>query len=919
MARRPRIVIPAARRLVILALAVPVCLWSAAREFVVSPSGRDDAPGTAEQPFATPERALQAVRDLRLTETDPGPVTVSLRGGTYALKRALTFGPADSGTARSPVTYRSYPGERAVLSGGRRLPGPWQPVPGKPYWQTAVPPTDRGPWVFNSLSVNGLSRQRARTPNWGEKVFRAAGRAPGEDERQAFAYLPGDLDPNWTNRHDADLVLLCSWTPTIHRIREVIADRRVVRFFSAHSRPVDFWERNFRYYVVNVFEALDAPGEWYLNRTTSTLYYLPLPGEDLAAAEVIAPQLASRLIEFRGDPAAGCWVEHLRFQDLDLRHVDSDLERYNGMYRQGHMFLDAAVAAQGLRASSFTRCELAQLGEYAIELGAGCQDNRVEHCHLWDLGAGALQLGYTDLRALRPPRADAAVASELAAVATANNVIDNNLIHRLGTVWHGCYGIVNRFASFTRIRHNEIFDTHWVAIGLDARWNYAGEPYSRGNEVAYNHLHHLGLRYHADAAAVYQFGPLDTHIHHNRIHDTYAYPYICGYTGVYLDEQSRGALVENNLAYNLDWYAYFQHKGVGNVFRNNIGAFARDGFFLRGGLNAHWRTNTCEVYRNLYLARDAVAIKQSWEPGLVPPVLRDNMYFSVTAGTELTFAGKSFAEWQAAGQDAGSILADPGCRDPANLDFALRPEAPAQAAIGFVPFDHEIRQAGLYGDAAWVSLPERCERRTPTTVWTQQDLQRFLWFSLDFEDMPEGYEPPAFALAKEGEATFAVTAVAAAGGRKSLRCVDRKGLRKPFYPYVHVAPRHLDAGRVVYAFDAMLDAARPGAFYTEFRGRESTRQVGPSLRVDRAGTLMAGDRTLLTAVPGTWFHVDVRFKLGQGAARSYELRTRYDGREQTQVLPFVHETFAEIRWLGISACDDADGIFYLDNLEFRVE
>ncbi len=151
MARRPHTVIPASRWLAALVLAVPVGLWSAAREFVVAPSGHDDAPGTAEQPFATPERALQAVRDLRLAETDPGPVTVSLRGGTYALRSTLTFGPADSGTVRSPVTYRSYPGERAVLSGGRRLPGPWRPVPGKPYWQTAVPHTGRGPWVFNSL------------------------------------------------------------------------------------------------------------------------------------------------------------------------------------------------------------------------------------------------------------------------------------------------------------------------------------------------------------------------------------------------------------------------------------------------------------------------------------------------------------------------------------------------------------------------------------------------------------------------------------------------------------------------------------------------------------------------------------------------------------------------------------------------
>src|SRR5262249_56337577 len=34
-----------------------------------------------------------------------------------------------------------------------------------------------------------------------------------------------------------------------------------------------------RYWVENVFEALDAPGQWYLDRPQGRLYYLPMPGE----------------------------------------------------------------------------------------------------------------------------------------------------------------------------------------------------------------------------------------------------------------------------------------------------------------------------------------------------------------------------------------------------------------------------------------------------------------------------------------------------------------------------------------------------------------------------------------------------------------------------------------------------------------
>ncbi|MDZ7618759.1 MAG: right-handed parallel beta-helix repeat-containing protein, partial [Patescibacteria group bacterium] len=696
------------------------------------------------------------VRQLRQQDA-AGPVTVLLRDGVYPISEKLVFQPEDSGSADSPVTYRSYPGERAVLSGGRPLTGTWRQTPGKPHFELELPEVRDGKWRFFSLYVNGESRMRARAPNWGRKVLRAEGLAPGEDARQAFRYFAGDIDPAWSNLTDVDIVLLQSWTPTIHRIDTIDAERRVVRFHSTHGRTVDFWEKNFRYYLSNVYEALDEPGEWYLNRHAGTLYYYPMPGEDMNASEFVAPVLKSRMIEFAGDLAAGRFVEHVHLQDLDVRHLDADMDRYNGMYRQGHMFLDAAIVAHGLRSASFTGCTLAQLGEYAMELADGCRNVRVERCHIWDIGAGAMQLGVSDLQALLAPRVEANAPNREVETPKADGegaavqevldlVIENNCIHRLGTVWHGCYGIVNRFASRTRIVHNEIFDTHWDAIGLDARWNWKGEKYSHGNVVAYNHLHHLGLRYHTDAAGVYQFGPLDTHIHHNRVHDNAAYPYICGFAGIYLDEQSRGAVVENNLVYNVEWYAYFQHKGVDNVFRNNIGAFARDGLIRRGGLNETWKANHMEAYRNLYVTDNEIALRHGWVAGDRPPVLRDNMYHTLAVDAELTFAGKSFADWQAEGQDKGSVVGDPGFADPAGGDFSLRPDAPAIAAVGFEPFDEEIRKAGLYGDADWRATGSKYPPRVPTATWTPEDLVRLVAFEMDFEEVPVGERPDAFRL-----------------------------------------------------------------------------------------------------------------------------------------------------------------------------
>jgi hypothetical protein len=86
-----------------------------AAEFFVAPTGQDTNPGTLEQPFATLQRAEQAV--------SPGD-TVEVRGGTYKMQQAQ-IGKREgyayitsldkSGTREKPITYRAYHNERPVF------------------------------------------------------------------------------------------------------------------------------------------------------------------------------------------------------------------------------------------------------------------------------------------------------------------------------------------------------------------------------------------------------------------------------------------------------------------------------------------------------------------------------------------------------------------------------------------------------------------------------------------------------------------------------------------------------------------------------------------------------------------------------------------------------------------------------------
>ena len=74
-----------------------------------------------------------------------------------------------------------------------------------------------------------------------------------------------------------------------------------------NNRPIGH-ARQYRF-VENIFEELDAPGEWFLDAKTSTLYFYPPAGVDLATATIEAVRLR-HLVEFRGTRAGAGAVRH---------------------------------------------------------------------------------------------------------------------------------------------------------------------------------------------------------------------------------------------------------------------------------------------------------------------------------------------------------------------------------------------------------------------------------------------------------------------------------------------------------------------------------------------------------------------------------------------------------------------------------
>ena len=70
--------------------------------------------------------------------------------------------------------------------------------------------------------------------------------------------------------------------------------------------------------VENIFEELDAPGEWFHDATAQTLYYQPEPDTDLTKAKIEVVRLR-HLVEFKGSEASP--VRFITLRGFVVRHA----------------------------------------------------------------------------------------------------------------------------------------------------------------------------------------------------------------------------------------------------------------------------------------------------------------------------------------------------------------------------------------------------------------------------------------------------------------------------------------------------------------------------------------------------------------------------------------------------------------------
>ena len=665
---------------VILAILLLFCLSTSAQQTIhVAVDGCDSlADGTLDRPFATLQKAYADALKYKVHDT----IFIALGAGRFQFTETFIIKDTPStpivicGNNKGGVLPSTY------LSGGIKL-GEWEKVSDN-IWKTRVDETIKYGFVFEQLYVNGQRAQRAKTPDNGwffikeskEDVhYRGNGRFP-EYSTQKFIVDKEDLKTlkgiDYESSNEIMAMFFHHWDNTRKYFSEIKPDSGYLFLNGIGLKPWNPITKGSRYILENYKAALTVPGEWFLDRDNGELFYIPREGEIMNEVDVYAPSV-STLLRLEGNKKR--LVKNVTFRNIAFEHSAYVMPKTGNDAEQAAASISAAVHLDFAENIKFENCMVTHTGNYGFWFRRNCRNCSLSHSLLTDLGAGGVKIGDN----LVP------VENEV----TKNIHVENNIIQKTGMVLPCGVGVAIFHSSHNRVIHNEISNLMYSGISVGWIWGYA-DSFAHHNEIAYNHIHHIGWGELSDMGAIYTLGiSSGTHIHHNIIHDVYSYDY--GGWGLYTDEGSTGIILENNLVYGCKSGAFHQHYGRENVIRNNIFAF---GQYFQVQFTKVEDHCSFTFSNNILLGDCGVMLAGPWDKANIQ--MDKNIYWDLRSNHP-EFLNYSFKDWKKIRNDH-SILVDPLFVNPQKGDFRFRSMKNAKK-IGFIPFDY--KQVGVYGSKEW--------------------------------------------------------------------------------------------------------------------------------------------------------------------------------------------------------------------------
>ena len=492
--------------------------------FYVAANGKDswsgrlaepNADGT-DGPFATLEHARDAMRSSNID-------TTYVREGTYHLTKTLELTALDNGHS-----FRNYPGEKPVLSGGEVVTGFTSEGNGV-YSAKLSKATDLDlviGGVRQHLAEKGLiDSAHPETSGW---YFADAG--SGGPSGWAIRYHTGDIT-------SADLapgtrIQVMDAERLSDTLTDVVSiDDTTRQIILKNGASLPFTEGT-TYKLLNNAAFVDQAGEFAWRPSDGRLVFKPADPAHFAQDGVEVPRLGT-LIRLKG--SSDVTVEGLGFTNTTTGGNALELSGASGNHIGNNSFVNVGTA---------------------IKLTAGSSHNMVGGNTLDHLAVNGIDLD---------GRSNA-------------NTIYANDISNVGEVRKGVAGIIGTGVDNNVISNNDVDSSARYGISLK---NWDSTNVNHNNVIQYNRITNTGLET-ADGGGIEVLGrsgvDTGTIIKGNWVENTGGLAtsntdqWLYGQKGfgIYLDDMTGGVTVTDNFLKNTGWAAVQIHGGDNNVVSNNV-------------------------------------------------------------------------------------------------------------------------------------------------------------------------------------------------------------------------------------------------------------------------------------------------------------------------------------------------------------
>lgn len=704
----------------------------------IGPHGQDTNSGTQDAPLATLAAAQKLVRHKK--HSSRSPFRVILQEGTYYLTEPFRLTPEDSGSEQAPICYQAAAGEKVTISGARQIDCNWQSFRNG-IFVCDLPEAKNGNLDFTQMFADGIRQVRARYPNdepvkdqrdagytypRGEIPEQAVSPCPDRDSDMTYDCEPARgivFDPEsfstrrWTNPQDAMIHIFqfAYWGNLQWHIKAIDYTRNEIWFGEGGHQMGAKWSTEgsrigpkSRFYIENVFEELDAPKEWFLDKREGKLYWLPEQGVDPNQTIIEVPQLKT-LVSLQGSRLNS--VEYVTFEGIRFAHTETTFfEQYEvpslgdwALYRGG------AVRIEGTRNCTIKTCLFEGLGGNAVFANRFNRDLDVTGNTFRDIGdSGVLLVG--ELETTTGTQKHFPYECR----------VENNHFYDLGKFGKQTAAVYISRAKRITVGHNLIHHLPRAGICMgDGTWG--------GHVIEYNHIYDTCLEtldhgpfnawgrdrtwsaVHGQSkmlknrcidAGDSRSDAMETVIlRHNFFVETQGW-------GLDLDDGATNYDIYNNICVGIGMKL---REGSYRTIHNNIWVnCANSPCFHVGNEDNHDRyVNNITVMSPSYQKENHDRLFTMKATGneiyyLVFPPVRTAWLEEIDYNCFFNDLGRFVArvkeresterrdieleDWQAMGFDRHSVFADPMFVDPGNHDYRVKPGSPA-LAVGFKNFD----------------------------------------------------------------------------------------------------------------------------------------------------------------------------------------------------------------------------------------